>query len=91
MATRGRETNRLYVDTAYDPDPETSHEAPGQAEPLEILRTAISTGGAEASAHEIREAEQATASARWRLDAQGHMMSPVGLGHTHPDTGPAVR
>ena len=24
-ATRGRETNQLYVDTRYDPDPQTSH------------------------------------------------------------------
>ena len=27
MATRGREVNRLYVDTHYDPDPETFHGA----------------------------------------------------------------
>ncbi len=25
-ATRGREANRLYVDTSYDPDPQTSHD-----------------------------------------------------------------
>ena len=25
-ATRGRESNQLYVDTSYDPDPETGHE-----------------------------------------------------------------
>ncbi len=25
-ATRGRDSNRLYVDTAYDPDPDTAHQ-----------------------------------------------------------------
>ena len=28
MATRGRETNKLYVDTTYDPDTQTSHQEP---------------------------------------------------------------
>jgi len=28
MATRGRESNRPYVDTAYDPDKATSHDTP---------------------------------------------------------------
>ena len=29
-ATRGRESNRLYVDTHYDPDPQTSHDEHGE-------------------------------------------------------------
>ena len=31
-ATRGREHNRLYVDTHYDPDPQTSHDGHGRAD-----------------------------------------------------------
>ena len=30
-ATRGREHNRLYVDTHYDPDPQTSHDGDDRA------------------------------------------------------------
>jgi hypothetical protein len=31
-ATRGRESNRLYVDTSYDPDPQTSHDGMTEAQ-----------------------------------------------------------
>lgn len=70
MATRGRESNRLYVDTANDPDLATSHGRPSHHEPVEVLKTAITTSGADLSATQTREAEQATASATWRLEAQ---------------------
>jgi ATP-dependent exoDNAse (exonuclease V) alpha subunit len=43
-ATRGREANHLYVDTHYDPDPDTSHD--GMAEPQtgrEVLEAASAT------------------------------------------------
>jgi len=70
MATRGRESNRLYVDTAHDPDLATSHGQPPHLEPAEVLKTAITTSGADLSATQTREAEQAAASAPWRLEAQ---------------------
>jgi len=52
-ATRGRESNRLYVDTRYDPDPQTSHD--GMVEPHgagEVLAGVLANEGADVSAHE---------------------------------------
>lgn len=57
MATRGREANRLYVDTAHDPDHPTSHGQPAHAHPAELLRTVIATTGADTSATHVRQAE----------------------------------
>ena len=54
MATRGRETNKLYVDTTYDPDTQTSHQDPESVLPEDILRSVIATSGADTSAHETR-------------------------------------
>jgi len=55
-ATRGRESNMLYVDTTYDPDPATGHEgtiAPQSAS--EVLAGVLANEGAELSAHETLE------------------------------------
>jgi len=71
MATRGRETNRLYVDTAYDPDPATSHESPDPVPVEDVLRAVIGDTGADASAHEVREAEKRGADSPGRLRAEG--------------------
>lgn len=71
MATRGRESNRLYVDTAFDPDAATNHGEDVHADPGEILQTAINTSGADLSATETCRAEQAAAAAPWRIEAQG--------------------
>lgn len=71
MATRGRESNRLYVDTAYDPDVATSHDDPTQAEPAVVLENVIASSGADLSVTETRSAEEAAATAPWRLEAQG--------------------
>jgi len=52
-ATRGRESNLLYVDTSYDPDPQTSHD--GISEPQsarEVLAGVLENEGADVSAHE---------------------------------------
>ena len=69
-ATRGREANRLYVDTAYDPDPATSHyglAAPQSA--TEVLTGVLAREGADLSAHEVRQrASQQAAS--WAVLAQ---------------------
>ena len=58
-ATRGRESNRIYVDTHYDPDPQTSHE--GTAEPQsarDVLAGVLANEGADLSAHEtLRRAQ----------------------------------
>lgn len=71
MATRGRESNRLYVDTAFDPDAATSHGEGVHADPGEILQSAITTSGADLSATETRRVEEAAARSPWRIEAQG--------------------
>ena len=50
MATRGRESNRLYVDTMYDPDIATSHEPPEELAPADVLRYVLASSGADKSA-----------------------------------------
>jgi AAA domain len=50
MATRGRENNRLYVDTMYDPDLATSHEPPDELAPADVLRYVLANPGADKSA-----------------------------------------
>ncbi len=66
-ATRGREANRLYVDTAYDPDPATSHDglARGQSA-TEVLVGVLARQGADLSAHEVRQQVSAQA-ASWAV------------------------
>ena len=59
--TRGRDSNQLYVDTAYDPDPATSHDgaiAPRSAS--DVLAGVLANEGAERSAHEALERCSAT-------------------------------
>lgn len=50
MATRGRESNRLYVDTMYDPDVATSHQLPDELAPADVLRHVLANSGADKSA-----------------------------------------
>ena len=50
MATRGREANRLYVDTTYDPDAATSHTDPEERTPADVLRGALAATGDDRSA-----------------------------------------
>jgi conjugative relaxase-like TrwC/TraI family protein len=50
MATRGRESNRLYVDTWYDPDVATSHQPPEELAPADVLRYVLASSGADKSA-----------------------------------------
>ena len=71
MATRGRESNKLYVDTTYDPDTQTSHQEPEALLPEDILRSVIATSGADTSAHETRAAEEDAYSSPARLAAEG--------------------
>jgi len=58
-ATRGRESNRLYVDTAYDPDPATSHEGMVEAQSAtDVLVGVLGNEGADISAHETMRRAQ---------------------------------
>ena len=50
MATRARETNRLYVDTTYDPDAATSHTDPDHRTAADVLRAVVAATGDDRSA-----------------------------------------
>ncbi len=71
MATRGRESNELYVDTTYDPDLATAHDQPTERDPAEVLRSVMATSGADLSAHQTRDLETAAASSPSRVAAEG--------------------
>jgi hypothetical protein len=61
-ASRGRDSNRLYVDTAYDPDPATSHNGAVEFHsPREVLVGVLANEGAQRSALEIIEGAQGQA------------------------------
>jgi hypothetical protein len=57
--TRGREANFLYLDTAYDPDPQTGHDRVGDPRTArDVLGAVVANIGAETSAHEtLRRAQ----------------------------------
>jgi hypothetical protein len=51
--TRGRESNRLYVDVAYDPDPATGHDGAVMPQTAnDVLAGVLANEGRELSAHE---------------------------------------
>jgi conjugative relaxase-like TrwC/TraI family protein len=55
-ATRGRESNKMYVDTSFDPDPATGHDGTiAQQSAAEVLAGVFANEGAHLSAHEILE------------------------------------
>ena len=61
-ATRGRDCNCLYIDTAYDPDPATSHDgAIARQSASDVLGCVLANEGAERSAHETFERAQGQA------------------------------
>jgi conjugative relaxase-like TrwC/TraI family protein len=71
MATRGRESNRLYVDTHYDPDPQTSHDQ--ASEPVtakEMLAGVLRNEGADVAAHDMIRRQQSEAEGLERLSAE---------------------
>jgi len=71
MATRGREVNRLYVDTHYDPEPQTSHgQATGPESAKEVLRGILRNEGADVAAHDMIRRELAQAEGIELLSAQ---------------------
>jgi len=69
--TRGREHNRLYVDTHYDPDPQTSHDE--TIEPMtarQVLAGVLRNEGADVAAHEMIRRHQHEAEGMERLSAE---------------------
>ncbi|MFC7597598.1 MobF family relaxase [Terrabacter sp. GCM10028922] len=77
MATRGRESNRLYVDTQYDPDLATAHAEPVEVHAVDVLTQVLAHSGADTSATETRHDEASAATRLARLDAEGAAI------HTH--------
>jgi conjugative relaxase-like TrwC/TraI family protein len=69
-ATRGRGSNRLYVDTFYDPDYETSH-GPVRAQTVEqVLTGVLHNVGADVAAHTMLAAQQEDAQSLVRLSEE---------------------
>jgi conjugative relaxase-like TrwC/TraI family protein len=60
-ATRGRDSNRLYVDTCYDPDHDTSHGPTPQRSAEDVLGMVLGNVGADVSAHASLAGEMRTA------------------------------
>ncbi|MGH8996386.1 MAG: MobF family relaxase, partial [Acidimicrobiales bacterium] len=70
-ATRGRESNRLYVDTHYDPDPATSHEGMTPAQTArQVLYGCLRREGADLGAHDTIQASQDAAESLPALHAE---------------------
>jgi hypothetical protein len=66
MATRGREVNRLYVDTHYDPDPETSHGQTSEPQMArDVLIGALRNEGADVAAHDVMRRQHEEAGGGW--------------------------
>lgn len=60
MATRGRECNRLYVDTADDANVPSEHDISSgvRLDPAGLLRQALTTSGADMAATEVSRKER---------------------------------
>ncbi|KRC90324.1 TrwC relaxase [Terrabacter sp. Root85] len=84
MATRGRESNILYVDTMYDPDAGTSHQDPDVLDPVVVLDRVLEQSGADLSATEVRAKEAAAVSSPARLAAEGAAVSAAHRARRYP-------
>ncbi len=70
-ATRGKETNRLYVDTHYDPDPQTSHgEVVDPMTAEQLLSGVVRNEGAGVAAHDMIRRQHQEAEGMERLSAE---------------------
>ena len=70
-ATRGKEANRLYVDTHYDPDPQTSHDEALQPTTAKgVLVGVLRNEGSEVAAHDMIRREHHEAEGMERLSAE---------------------
>jgi conjugative relaxase-like TrwC/TraI family protein len=69
--TRGREGNWLYVDTCYDPDPQTSHDKATETDSArEVLAGVLRNEGADVAAHEMIRRALDEAEGMERLSAE---------------------
>jgi ATP-dependent exoDNAse (exonuclease V) alpha subunit len=81
MATRGRESNNLYVGTPYDPNGDTHPASTADGDPVDVLRAAIEKPGADQSANEVLRAE-VRARSRQQLLHPDHISGLDGAGIT---------
>jgi len=86
MATRGRESNRLYVDTTYDPDVDTAHESAPESAATEVLRQVLATTGSDASATETMAAEVARVNNPARVEAERRLIAGHVRDHRYGET-----
>jgi len=81
-ATRGRESNSLYVDTSFDPDPATSHDGVvSQRTAQDVLAGVLANAGADLSAHESLERAQLKAEDFGLLAAEYETLAQVAQQH----------
>lgn len=69
-ATRGRQSNRLYVDTFYDPDRDTSHGPVTETPARDVLHGVLRNVAADTAAHTAITHEQDTAESMPTLAAE---------------------
>ena len=74
---RGRESNRLYVDTMYDPDAATSHDGAVAVDPVVVLEQVLAHTAADLSASEMRDRETANSLSPARAEAEGAAIAAV--------------
>jgi hypothetical protein len=78
-ATRGRESNRLYVDVAYDVDPTTAHhDAVMPDTACDVLARVLANEGSELSAHEFLARAQGESEDLATLAAEYEAIARVG-------------
>ncbi len=95
-ATRGRDANTQYVDTRYDPDPDTAHASAEEQTAADVLRHVLATPVADTSAtdtiaaswserHHIARiwAEYATIAAAAHHDRYDALVATSGLAPDH--------
>ncbi len=83
MASRGRESNRLYVDTTYDPDFDTAHEPVPESDATEVLRQVLATTGHDASATETRAEGVARTKNPARIEAERRLIARHARDHRY--------
>jgi conjugative relaxase-like TrwC/TraI family protein len=70
-ATRGRKSNHIYVDTHYDPDPQTAHsEVTEKVSARKVLTAVLANEGADVAAHDMIRRQHAEAEGMERLAAE---------------------
>ena len=79
-ATRGRISNRLYVDTHYDPDPQTSHDGVVRVQAARaVLAGVLRREGADVGAHDTIRASREAAEGMVQLHAEYTTLAKAAL------------